>query len=165
MHLEQYAALQDRLDGYGSPSWTDAQVARFDGRALPDILDRWSEALVAFGQLGPNPALGDPANFAFGDAVALGVKAAVSRWRQTLRAAGTPTLHVLVPGSRDWWLGTPEDPDAVTVEADEYELFRALAGRRSEDQVRSWTWSAAPAPFLDAGLPYPFTFSAIDLDD
>ena len=54
------------------------------------------------------------------------------------------TLHVRTPDGPEWWLGTANDPEALVVEAPLYDVFRALAGRRSKDQVREWSWSAEP---------------------
>ena len=66
---------------------------------------------------------------------------------------------------REWWLGTHDDPDAVIVDVDAYDLFRALAGRRSAAQVRAWSWSADPTPYIDAGIGYPFAWASEDIGD
>ena len=173
------------LTGYASDAWTAAQVARFDGVPLDAILDRWHEVAPAFASLPDDEVMGRPARYAFGDAVsheadvrgALGagrvpddvvetaLKIAVGRWRAALAEAGAPTLHLTCPELRDWWLGTPDDPGAVELTAPAYEVFRALAGRRSAAQVASWTWSADPTPFIDAGIGYPFTWARTDVRD
>ena len=76
------------------------------------------------------------------------------------------TLHLRCPDLRDWWLGEHDHPRAVVAEAPAYEVFRALAGRRSLDQVRSaWKWSPDPERFLSAGLPYPFSFASEPIVD
>jgi uncharacterized protein (TIGR03083 family) len=172
-----------RLDGYGSDAWTAAQVARFDGAPVGVVLDRWSDAAIAFATLDDDPTMGPPARWAFGDAVtheadlrgaldagrvpadvvALALKAAIARWRQVLADAGAPTLLLRAPDLREWWLGEQGDAHAIVAEAEAYEVFRALAGRRSRAQVERWTWSRDPAPILDAGLPYPFRWSAQDI--
>lgn len=177
--------VDGRLDDYGSDAWTAAQVDRFDGVALDDILDRWAAAAERFAVLEPHPVMGDPANFAFGDAatheadlrgalgdgrvpddaVALALKASIARWRQTLGGADVPSLLVDVPGVRTWWIGEPRDEGAVRVVVELYELFRALNGRRSVAQMRSWDWSDDPSPYLAAGLPYPFTPAGVDIVD
>ena len=43
---------------------------------------------------------------------------------------------------------------AATVRAPRFELFRALSGRRSPDQVRSYEWEGDPEPFLEFFYPY-----------
>ena len=129
--------------------------------------------------------MGPPARWAFGDAVCheadlrgglgtsrvpeadvlLGLRGFIGRWRQVLATAGAPTLLIQAPGARDWWLGVPDDPGAVVVTVDAYDVFRALAGRRSQDQVSAWEWSSDPTPFLRAGLAYPFRWADRDLVD
>jgi uncharacterized protein (TIGR03083 family) len=174
-----------RLDGYASQAWTDAQVARFAECPLPETLRRWNTAAEAFASLPDDPTMGPPARWAFGDAVtheadlrgavgggrvpdeavAFGLKGAISRWRGLLAEASAPTLVVRVPDQRDWWIGVPDDPEAVTVIAPAYEVFRALAGRRTQEQVRAWDWDHDPSPYLAAGLPYPFHWATTNLAD
>jgi hypothetical protein len=174
-----------RLDGYASQAWTDAQVARFAGYPLGEILQRWDVTARAFAALPDDPVMGAPARWAFGDAViheadlrgtlgggqvpheavALALKGAISRWRQTLASTNTRTLLVRTPDLRDWWIGVPDDPEAVAVFTPAYELFRALAGRRTQDQVRLWDWDDDPSPYLAAGLPYPFSWATAELRD
>lgn len=90
----------------------------------------------------------------------------MARWQQeVLAVAGLCSLHVRTPDGPDWWLGTPNDPDALVVEAPMYDVFRALGGRRSEAQVREWNWSADPEPVIEAGLPFPFRWAPSPLDD
>ena len=174
---------EGRLEGYGSDAWTEAQIARFAGAEVEEILDRWRRAATRFADLDDDPVMGPPARWAFGDAVtheadirgALGaervpndavlmaLKGAIARWRQVLGDAGTPTLHLHATDARAWWLGQPDDPDAVTADTSSYEIFRALAGRRSESQVRAWSWSGSPEAFISAGLPDPFRWAADDV--
>jgi uncharacterized protein (TIGR03083 family) len=174
-----------RVDGYASESWTSTQVSRFSQNSLDEILDRWRWAMTRFVALDDDPVMGAPAKWAFGDAVCheadirgalhagrvphdavlLALKPAISRWRHVLRDAKTPTLLLRAPDTRDWWLGEQDDVNAVVVEVSGYEVFRALAGRRSEFQVRKWDWSANPEPFMAAGLPYPFHWSTVDIVD
>ena len=173
-----------RLEGYGSEEWTAGHLARFTGAGLDDVLVRWGEAASKLESVAP--ILGVPAAaMAFGDAVvheadvrgtvapgtrapaaaiARGVKAGISRWRPVLDEAAAPTLRVEVIGRRDYLLG--HDDVAVTVlRADQYELFRALFGRRSREQVRALEWVGDCTPYLDAGLPHPFRWAEIDIVD
>jgi len=99
------------------------------------------------------------------DVVSLALRGSIGRWRQILAEARTPTLLLRVPELREWWLGVPDDPGATAVEAPAYEVFRALAGRRTEDQIRAWGWDGDPGPFLRAGLPYPFRRASTQLAD
>jgi hypothetical protein len=42
------------------------------------------------------------------------------------------------------------------LEADEFELFRTLTGRRSRNQILSMNCDADPEPYLETRSPYPF---------
>jgi uncharacterized protein (TIGR03083 family) len=174
-----------RTDGYASDGWTAAQVTRSSDLALEQVFARWRDATASFARLGDDPVMGEPAVWAFGDAVCheadiygavesgrvphgavvLGLSALIRRWRERLARKGAPTLLVRAPDAREWWLGAPNDPEAVVAEAPAYELFRALVGRRSEAQIRAWAWSGDPGPFVRVGLPYPFQWPRRDLVD
>lgn len=174
-----------RLDGYGSDEWTSAQVARFEGERLDDVVDAWTTASDRFGDIANSPLGGTPAMWAFGDAVvheadlrgtlapgtqvppepmALGLKGAIARWRGELGNAGVEPLNVVATDMRTWRVGDHEAP-ANTVTTTGYELFRALHGRRSRAQVERWDWSTDPAPYLDVPLPYPFHWATSDVED
>jgi hypothetical protein len=175
--------VEGRLDGYASDKWTAAQIARFGGCTTDDILRRWVAASAGFAQLPEDPVMGPPARWAFGDAVTheadirgalladrvphavvlTALKGSIARWRQTLRDAATPTLLIQGTDARDWWLGQPDDLAAVVVETSAYELFRALAGRRSERQISAWRWTGSPGAFVAAGPPYPFKWAHRDI--
>ena len=53
-----------------------------------------------------------------------------------------------------WVLGGEGEPGA-SLEADGYQLFRAISGRRRLEDVRSWSWRDDPAPYLPLISPYP----------
>ena len=57
--------------------------------------------------------------------------------------------------------GTP----AGLVDAQAYELFRALTGRRSPAQIRALRWTVDPEPYLPAFQFGPFTTRGADLDE
>jgi hypothetical protein len=173
------------LDGWATDEWTARHVERFGRGEADDLLERWGDLTPRLAGLPPFGTVPATA-FAFGDAVvheadlrpvldpgsrvpelpvAMAIAAGVGRWRSVLGEAGVPALHLTVPGLRDWWLGDAADPRAVDVEAPAYEVFRALYGRRSREQVAAWSWSAPPEPFLDAGLPFPFAWAGTPLVD
>ncbi len=174
------------LDHYGSDEWAGAQVARWENRPLDETLAAWTAAAGRFARLGPSPLPGTPAMWAFGDAVvheadlrpvlapgtrvpgeavSLGLKAAIARWRGELAAAGVPPLDIVATDARTWRAGDPETPAAATVTSTGHELFRALFGRRSRAQVAAWDWDGDPAVYLDVPLPSPFRWARSDLVD
>jgi uncharacterized protein (TIGR03083 family) len=177
--------VEGRLDGYASDGWTATQVARFAHVPLDEVLASWGRALRSFRALPDDPVMGPPARWAFGDAVvheadirgaigagrvpidavALALKGQIGRWRQVVADAGAGTLLLRCPDLRDWWLGEHGDAQATVVEVPAYEVFRALAGRRSAEQVESWSWSRDPSPFIAAGLPFPFSFAVASIID
>jgi len=177
--------VEGRLDGYASEPWTAAQVERFRDVTVDDIIRRWDTAAKRLIQLEDHSRMGPPTRWAFGDAiiheadvraavgagrvphdaVLLALKGSVGRWRERLRVNDVPSLHVRTLDARDWWLGDPRATGSVSVRTSAYEVFRALAGRRSEAQVRAWDWSDDPDPYLSSGLPYPFRWSPEDLED
>ena len=53
-----------------------------------------------------------------------------------------------------WVLGGAGEPGA-SLEADGYQLFRAISGRRRLEDVRSWSWGGDPATYLPLISPYP----------
>jgi hypothetical protein len=73
---------------------------------------------------------------------------------QRVAAAGLPALGLCT--ERSEYVaghGTP----SVTVTATRWELFRALCGRRSASQIRSYRWTGDAGPYLPLlpayGLP------------
>jgi hypothetical protein len=61
--------------------------------------------------------------------------------------------------NQEWELGEGEPGASVAVEP--FELFRALAGRRSPRQVAQWKWQGDPGPYF--GLISIFPLRATDL--
>jgi len=174
------------LDDYGTKSWAGAQVERFTDQNIDTVLSAWERAMDAFGELTHSPRGGTPGMWGFGDAVvheadirpvlapdtrvpaeatALGLKAGVARWREHLKTAEVPALGIADHGGRIRWIGTDADPDAVQVITDDYDLFRAMFGRRSRAQIEAWEWSGNPSPYLDAGLPFPFRWNPEVVED
>lgn len=56
-----------------------------------------------------------------------------------------PPLGV-VAGSQSWELGN--GPPSATLKAEPFELYRALGGRRTDDEIRSLGWECVPDPYL-----------------
>jgi uncharacterized protein (TIGR03083 family) len=178
--------VNHRLDGYASAAWTADQVARYDTLTPADLLERWTALVPEFVRLDEDRLMGPPARWAFGDAVIhqadlrgtlsaghvpheavlLSLKGSIVRWREVLNGADPPTTLMVRPtDAREWILGAPNVEPPVIVTPTAYELFRALAGRRSISQVRAWPWSADPDPILRLGLPYPFQWAETQITD
>ena len=150
---------------------TAGQVDARRGRPLEEILAEWSSALESllpmlggdrpfrFAQAFVEPilvtdlavhaqdvrgALGVP-----GDRASAGIGVALASYSVAvgtkIRLAG---LHALRRryDSKERILG--DGGPAVTVEADRFELVRALSGRRSRDQIRAFVWEGDPDPYL-----------------
>jgi uncharacterized protein (TIGR03083 family) len=159
--------------------WTQAQVVRRHDVSVQMMLDEWDVLATNLTPLLNAPAL--PAGFvpqvrtappldvgchlhdlrhALGqpgdrDAPTTRVAFAIARGWLNLRlgAAQLPALRLRAP-DREWVIG--HGPAEATLEADEFELFRALTGRRSRDQVLAMSWDVDPKIYLDTLSPYPF---------
>jgi uncharacterized protein (TIGR03083 family) len=68
-----------------------------------------------------------------------------------LRSSGGPALR-FVSGDKTWLAGGDEAD--TSVKASRFELFRAMSGRRSPDQIRDLEWDGDPAPFIPYFYPY-----------
>jgi uncharacterized protein (TIGR03083 family) len=181
-----------RFDRYASEAWTAAHVARHEGAAPGELLDAWGRCLEGFAAVTSSPFGGTPGRWAFGDAIiheadlrgALGIGpmpeeplhlalvGMMARWHDLLRQATCLRIQVRSADGGEWLVGTADtagtDADARAVlelEVTAHELFRGLAGRRTREQVRAWRWSDDPEPVLEAGLPYPFRWASLPLED
>jgi uncharacterized protein (TIGR03083 family) len=176
--------LGGRFDGYASDKWTADHLRRFHGWTVEAMFDEWSRSTARFAELVDSPFGGPPARWAFGDAViheadirgalrservpaeamVLGLRGSLARWQDVLERANTPAVHIMSPDGQ-WRVGPPDDPVPAEVEIQGYEVFRALAGRRSRDQVLEWGWSRDARPIVEAGLPYPFRWASSRIVD
>ena len=89
-------------------------------------------------------ALGRP-----GDRESLGVSAAFSSYagglHLRLAGSGLPALRMRY-GAKERVVGNGEP--GATVSAERFELYRALAGRRSTRQILAFEWTGEPGPYL-----------------
>ena len=159
-------ALAGRLDGVPTPEATAKQVDDRRDRSIAELLDEWAGCLGpilegARAGLVPAPLaidavtheqdirgalhaahLDDDGALRF---AATGYTVAVGR---RLKQAGLPPLRLRDPARGFDAVARTGEPTA-TVTASEFELFRAMAGRRSRAQVAAFGWSTDPAPYLD----------------
>ena len=157
-------------------AWTEAQVQRRRDRSVASLVEEWEslgvEAALAAGpedtrypflsRIGATfdlachlhdvrHALGTPGDQ---DSPVTRVAFWMARsWLDLrLQSAQLGPLRLSAPG-RDWDLGGVE-PVAV-VAAPPFELFRAISGRRSGEQILAMQWTGDPEPLLDVLSPYP----------
>jgi uncharacterized protein (TIGR03083 family) len=181
-HLAGVAAdvLAGNLDGVATDPWTAAQVDARRDRSLADILDEWEandpqvEALSdAFGDVqvqwlldctshdaDVRGAIGAPVELLGPESLAAVVRFAAGGYLRTGLERGGPVAIVQADGNPVF------DTDGLgpaTVEAPAFELLRGLTGRRSLDQIRSWSWSDDPTPYLDGFTWGPFRVSPSDI--
>lgn len=158
--------------------WTERQVAEGRGRPLQDLLDDWENATGAVAPMmrgdaawpeGVMPYAGyvlttdlavhqQDIYGALGvvkdrDAapIAIGFASYVGGVGLRIGASGGPAVR-FVTEHKEVVAGGGEP--AATVRAPRFELFRALSGRRSLDQVRAYEWDGDPEPFLQYFYPY-----------
>lgn len=153
----------------------EAMAAHFPGRVgtqwVIDLTTHEHDIRLALGEPGARDS----------EAVQMGLGFVVGGLAATVAARGLPPLEVKADGS-SWVVGggdgetdmgaillgaeppmggTPE----ATVEAPAFELFRALTGRRSADQVRRYSWTGDPDPYLPAFEFGPFKTSPVDITE
>ena len=75
---------------------------------------------------------------------------------ERIAARGLAPLRLTDPAdpASAWVLGGEGEPGA-SLEADGYQLFRAISGRRRLEDVRSWSWRGDPSAYLPVLSPYP----------
>jgi uncharacterized protein (TIGR03083 family) len=157
--------LHGRTEGVATDPWTARQVDARRHRSLADTLDEWSGTGPAFEALLarlPEPpdrviidqwsheqdlrgALGRPGAGASASALLTRGLLADSLGPRLVEA-GAPTLR-LVTEDDDRVFG-PGEP-AATLTVTWFELARALLGRRSRAQWRSFAWLGDPEPFVE----------------
>lgn len=85
------------------------------------------------------------------NATILCLESAVMWLDMRLQATGTPALRVRA-GTTEWVVG--DGPPAATVSAPAFELFRALSGRRSLDQIRAFDWEGDAELYMGVFSPF-----------
>lgn len=159
-------------------NWTARQLAEREGRSLEELLQEWKTsgnevaAMMRGEKEWPEGAVMFADRVLFTDVAvhqqdifgALGIErgrdAAPIRiglrtyevgvgWR-TAAADIAPLRFDL--GDKSYTAG--EGEPGATVSASRFELFRALSGRRSPDQIRAYEWDGDPEPYVPFFYPY-----------
>lgn len=92
------------------------------------------------------------------EATTLCLESAIYWLDMRLQAKSLPALR-LRTGDQEWVIG--DGIPAATVTAPKFELFRALSGRRSLDQIRGFSWDGDPRPYLEVFSPFEPPVAAI----
>jgi hypothetical protein len=150
--------LEGRLTGPPTEEQSAAQVARFEGLQMSDVLARWDELVPRFAATIDSfevwPAVLDVATHEQDIRGALGAPG--GRHADVVRLGSDRLLTWLEPpaplrvvvedGAYD--LG-PDGDDAIVLRTDRFEAFRWRLGRRSRRQLADLDWTGDPSPVLD----------------
>jgi uncharacterized protein (TIGR03083 family) len=178
--------LGGRLEGVGTDAWSARQVAERSGRSVDELVAEWQENAPAFeamlagapaGMVGAlasdilqheldlRAALGQPPGESMDEALDFGVSfmAGFLDKRITKKELGALLVRA---GGDEWTLGGGDSggEPAATLTTTPLEFFRALAGRRSEAQVRALDWDGDPTPYLPVLSAFG-PLSATDVDE
>jgi uncharacterized protein (TIGR03083 family) len=159
-------ALAGRLAGIPTDEVTAGQIAERAQRSAVELLDEWLPNVPAMcdgaraGLVPPNlavdvltheqdvrGALGLPPVIG-ADELAFCLTLYASGTAYRVRTAELPVLAVRA-GDSGFERRSGDGPPAATLVAPAFELFRALAGRRSRSQVLRYDWTGDSEPYLD----------------
>lgn len=164
-----------RIDGVGTDDWTAGHVTDRKGRAIDDVLDEWRREAepieaqldgwpkggaaslvgdIAVHEADVRAALGRPP-VADGPTFDVAFDAYVRGLGRRLKERGLPALRVLDAVAGD---GEP----AASVTGERFEVFRAMTGRRTQDEVRALTWDGEAAPYVEVFSAYGWPASPLD---
>jgi uncharacterized protein (TIGR03083 family) len=159
-------ALAGRLTGVPSDDQTATQVAERKDRDVGELLGEWAPNVPAMcegaqaGLVPPNLAVDaltheQDIRGALGEAPAITaeeLRFCTNRYAfgcgYGLKQASIPPLAIAATDTDFAFTAGIGEP-AASVRASEFELFRALSGRRSRSQVTAYEWTGDPAPYLD----------------
>lgn len=149
---------QGRLTGAPTDELTAAQVARFDGQSISEIIGAWNTATAHLGRRaaadGLEPPVGDVAvhehdvRTALGSPGARDSAAVIYTSDRLLAALSTPVpLRVKVEDA-EYRCGADSGPELL-LRTTRFEAVRSRTGRRSRAQLAAMDWSDDPAGVLD----------------
>lgn len=150
--------LDGRLTGPPNDEQTAAQVARFEGRELWDVLATWNELSPGFEPVISTfevwPAVLDLASHEQDVRGALGMPGARDSAPITLGATRLismmePPIALRVVVEDEEFVRGPQGDPQLTLTTTRYETFRWRLGRRSRSQLAALDWSGDPSPVLD----------------
>jgi hypothetical protein len=143
--------------------WTAVQVYKRAGHSLDEVLSEWDElapalvTMLAEGKAPEGPLISDLATHEQDIRGALGMPGGrdapgyifardrfLLRLGDRIRAANLPALSL---HTNDWTRCTGDSEPAASVTAATFELERALAGRRSWNQIERFRWQGDASPY------------------
>jgi uncharacterized protein (TIGR03083 family) len=159
--------MAGRITGIPTEEFTAGQIAERRDRTAAQLLEEWQPNVEPMCEgarvdLVPPHLAVDALTHEQDIRGAIGLPAVLSpeelRFCTTLYASGcgfalmSAGLPALAIESTDTGLATlaGEGEQAAAVRAAEFELFRALSGRRSREQVAAFDWTGGAALYLDA---------------
>jgi len=164
-----------RLDGAPGEAWTASQVELRRGRSAADLLAEWETCAPAIEQMIDEGGRRGPLHFTVEDAAISDAVSHEHDIRSALRRPGARdsdavsfavvfyarnridsaasrglSLRVCVTDGRRFG----NDDAAVTLRGEPFDLLRAMAGRRSREQLRELAWTGDVEPVIaDFGRP------------
>ncbi len=160
-----------RLEGVGSDAWTQAHIDRAAGKTVAEIIAEWNDsgaAAEAVAAVAPpemvHSLISDLVTHdldvrgGFGDTTGRDTAGAVLTYanyanRLGARLAERGTSLRLVADGQEQIVGA--GAVVATVRASQFELTRALTGRRSAAQIVAFDWDGASGSVLDVFSAYP----------
>lgn len=147
-----------RLTGAPTDGETAAQIARFDGHDITDIVAAWTTAARKLDGLAENdgvpPPVGDIASHEHDIRGALGRAGArdsdAVRYSSDRLLTHFPMpvgLRVVVEDAE--YRSGPDGPTEIGLRTTRFEALRWRTGRRSRAQLAAMDWSGDPAPVLN----------------
>jgi uncharacterized protein (TIGR03083 family) len=158
-------ALHDNMEGAPGSDWTAAQVSKRADTSMDGLLLEWEANIDAFADAVGSQRLAPPVidlacheqdlRGALGvpgardnEIIRFAVSVLGPRASGLAAAAGLRPLAIVINDDGERFGAGPDDA-GTTLSVDRFELFRAMAGRRSVAQISALDWSADPAPYLE----------------
>lgn len=158
--------------------WTEGQLTARKGCSLEELLQEWKTSGTELAAMMRGETPWPEGTLPFADRIlltdaavhqqdifgALGIERAresapikiglsgyiaTMGWR--LNAAGLPPLRFDL-GKKSYTTG--EGDPTTTVHGSRFELFRAMSGRRSPEQIAAYEWDGDPKPYISYFYPY-----------